>query len=181
MYAIAVLGGTVMLMVAAMAAPASAEMIQGPCTGSAQFSNGAVVTESTPISEVVEVPVEDTVIYAGDTHLSPPDDEEAFSGEVSVRLPLGGSWVVVSWPVPAGETESVMDGGTYTYDVPGFVPRGTGGLEVTAFHSQRGQICQVAVTMSIAGDPGAAAIIGTAGTAAFGAGVLGAGLRKKVV
>ncbi len=180
-YALGVLGGTVMLMVAAMAAPASAEVIQGPCTGSAQFSNGAFADQSTPLDDVIEVPDQDTVIYAGDTTLSPPDEEEPFSGDVSVRLPIGGSWVVVSWPVPPGETESVSDAGVYTYEVPGFVPRGTGGLEVTAFHTQRGQTCVVAVSMSLEGSPGPAAIIGATGTIVFAAGVAGAGLRKKVV
>jgi hypothetical protein len=180
-FALAVLGGTTMLMVAGMAAPASAEVIQGPCTGSAQFSNGAIVTESTPLDDVIEVPDEDTVIYSGDTHLSPPDEPEGFSGDVSVRLPIGGSWVVVNWPVPSGETESVSDAGTHTYEVPGFVPRGTGGLEVTAFHTQRGQTCMVAFAVTIEGSPGPAAIIGATGTFAFAAGVVGAGLRKKVV
>jgi len=174
-----ILGGIVVL-VMATAAPASAEVIQGPCVGFAEFSNGARVTESTPLDEVVEVPEEDTVVYYGNTTLTPPEEEEAFSGYVSVRLPLGGSWVVVDWPSPPGETLEVDDGGTYKYEVPPIVPRGTGGLEVTAFHTQRGQTCQVAVSMALAGDPGPAAIIGAAGTLVFGAGVLAAG-RKKVV
>ena len=178
--ALGILGG-IMVLTVATAAPASAEVIQGPCTGFADFSNGASAEHGTPLSEVVEVPEkDDAVSYFGDTHLSEPPDPEPFSGYVAVRLPIGGSWEVVNWPVPPGETEATFADGLYAYEVPGFVPRGTGGLEVTAFHTQRGQVCEVAVTLSLAGSPGAPAIIGTAGTAVFGAGVLMSGRRRVV-
>jgi hypothetical protein len=179
--AFGVLGGMVMLMVASLAAPASAEVIQAGCTGSATFSNGITVTEATPLSEVFEVPdKDDNVMYAGVIDLPPADEPEPFSGNVSVRLPLGGSWVAAEWPVPPGETESVSDSGTYSYEVPGFVPRGTGGLEVTAFHQQRGVTCEVAVSLALAGSPGPAAWVGTAGTIVFGLGVGAAGSRRGI-
>jgi hypothetical protein len=170
-----------MLMVAALAAPASAEVIQAGCSGSATFSNGTSVNESTPLSEVFEVPEkDDNVMYTGAIDLPPADEPEPFSGDVSVRLPLGGSWVAAQWPEPPGETEKVSDTGTYSYEVPGFVPRGTGGLEVTAFHQQRGVTCEVAVSLALAGSPGPAALIGTAGTIVFGLGVGAAGSRRSV-
>lgn len=176
--ALGILGGTMLLMLAT-AAPAGAEVQQGPCTGGATFSNGAAVTESTPLSEVVEVPNVDIVAYNGNTHLTPAEEEESFSGYVSVRLPAFGSWVVADWPVPSdAKTKDVMKSGTHAYEVPSYVPQGTGGLEVTAYHSQRGQICKVAVTMTLSGSPGPAAIIATVGTIAFGAGVAGAGFSK---
>ncbi len=176
--AFGVLGGIVVLLVAT-AAPAGAEVIVGNCTGSATFSNGAVVTESTPLSETVTVPNKDIVQYSGNTHLTPPDQEEGFGGYVAVRLPVGGSWIVADWPVPSdAKTKEVDDSGSYAYEVPGYVPQGTGGLEVTAYHSQRGQVCQVAVSMALSGSPGPAAIVATIGVAAFGAGVIGAGFSK---
>lgn len=176
----AILGALSMLLVGILAAPAGAEVIQGPCTGFADFSNGTHVDQSTPISVVNEVPAEDDVVYAGDTTLSEPPEEESFEGYVSVRLPAGGSWVVVDWPDPAGsKTKQTAAAGTYHYEVPGWVPRGTGGLEVTAYHVQRGQICEVAVTMALDGSPGPAAWLGAAGTAVFGAGVIGAGFKRR--
>ena len=90
--------GGLVLMTFALAQPASAEVIQGPCIGDAVFSNGTVVTERTPLSVNNAVPAEDTVEYFGDTTLSDPAEPESFSGNVSVRLPAGGSWVVVDWP-----------------------------------------------------------------------------------
>ena len=176
--AFGILGGIVILLVAT-AAPASAEVIVGNCTGAATFSNGAAVTESTPLSQIVEVPNKDIVIYSGDTHLTPPDEEEGFGGYVAVRLPVGGSWIVADWPVPSdAKTLEVSASGTYGYEVPSYVPQGTGGLEVTAYHSQRGEICQVAVVMTLSGSPGPAAIVAAIGTVAFGAGVVGAGFSK---
>jgi hypothetical protein len=173
-----ILGGIVLLMIG-MASPAYAEVLAGPCVGFAEFSNGVRVTEATPVSVVNEVPEQDTVIYGGDTKLSPPDEEEAFEGNVTIKLPLGQQWTVVNWPVPPGETKEIADAGTYTYEVPSWVPRGAGALEMTAYHMQRGQICRVAVTMKLSGSPGAAAILGTAGTAVFGAGVIGSGFKKR--
>lgn len=172
-------GGITALLVIGMAAPATAEVLEGPCVGFAEFSNGVLITESTPISTINEVPEQDTVIYAGDTTLPPPDEEEPFEGNVTVKLPFGQDWVVVSWPDPPGETEEVADAGTYTYEVPSWVPRGTGALEMTAYHQQRGQVCKVAVSMKLAGSPGSAAFLGAAGTAVFGAGVIGSGFKKR--
>lgn len=180
--AIGALAAVTVLWLAMFAAPAGAEVIEGDCTGFAEFSNGTRVTESTPLSVTNEVPVEDTVVYEGSTNLSPPAEPESFSGNVSVRLPLGGSWVVADWPDnPDATTEETSAAGEYSYEVPSWVPKGTGGLEVTATHTQRNQTCTVAVVMTIAGDPGPAAIIGAAGTAMFAAGLIGAGFKRKVV
>lgn len=169
------LGTITIFWVVGLAPPAGAEVIQGGCTGSAVFSDGTTVTESTPLSQVVIVPEEDSVVYQGSINLPPPDSEEPFSGGVDVRLPRF-NWTVVPW---SGETLEVSDSGSYTYDVPGFVPRGVQ-LEVSAVHSQRGQTCAVAVTMKLDGDPGAAALIGATGAVVFGAATIGAGVKKKV-
>lgn len=179
--AIGALAAVTVLWLAMFAAPAGAEVIEGPCTGFAEFSNGTRVTESTPLSVTNEVPAKDTVAYAGDTTLSPPGEPESFSGNVSVRLPLGGSWVVADWPDnPDDTTEQTSATGSYAYEVPTWVPKGTGGLEVTATHTQRGQTCTVAVVMTVEGDPGPAAILGAAGSAMFAAGLIGAGFKRKV-
>ena len=169
------------LMVASLAAPASAQVIQGPCTGSAIFPDpgGFTLTEKTPILPVIEVPEEATVTYRGDIPITPADEPESFSGNITVELPFGVNWEVVDWPDPAGLTVEVGSGGSYEYEVPGFVPRGTGGLLVTATHTQRSITCVVAMTLSVAGSPGAPAIIGAGGTLVFGLGVVAAGSRGR--
>ncbi len=172
---IVLLGAITIFWVIGMAPPAGAEVFQGGCTGSARFSDGTTVTESTPLSEVVIVPEEDSVAYQGSINLPPPDDEVPFSGGVDVRLPRF-NWTVVPW---SGETVEVSDAGVYTYDVPGFVPRGVQ-LEVSAVHIQQGQTCVVAVTMKLDGDPGPAALIAVTGTVVFGAATIGAGVKRRM-
>ena len=173
----AALGALAVLWLVILAVPASGEVIEGPCTGSVTFSDGTVVTQATPIDQTVIVPAADTVTYSGDTTLAPPAEPVPFSGRVDVRLPFGG-WTVGDWE---GETQEVsISDGSYAYSVPSFVPRGTGGLEVTATHVQQGQTCTVVVTLALEGDPGAPAIIGATGTVVFLAGVIGAGFKKRV-
>ncbi len=181
--ALGILAGTTILFVGALAAPATAEVIQPPCTGSVTFSDGTTVTEKQPLTETVEAPASDTVTYSGDTTLDPPSEPEGFSGSVALALPAGGSYVIVDWPVPSDATTeqtSVTDG-TYTYTVPDWVPKGTGPMEVTATHTQRGQTCVVAVNFSVEGSPGGAAWLGAGLTVAAGAGMLAGGIKKKVV
>ena len=179
LFALSVLGGTVLLMVAASAAPASAEVIQGPCTGNATFDNGATVTEATPLSTVVEIPPEGDAVYSGDTHLPEADEEEPFSGSVSVELDMGVGFPVVNWPEPPGETKLTKSSGTYTYEAPAWVPRGTGAIKVTATHTQRGQVCTVAFNVTLEGSPGTEAAVAAGLTAVAGAATLAAGTKKK--
>ena len=168
-----------MLLVGIVAAPATAEVITGPCTGSAEFLGaGVTVTESQPLDEVVEVPPKDTVLYVGATNTPAPDDPIPFAGDVSLELPFGQNWQVVTW---AGETVEVEDVGEYTYDVPSFVPRGTGGLQLTATHDHGGVLCVAAVTLTVEGDPGGAAYAAAGATILFGAGTLAAGIKKRGV
>lgn len=172
------LGTMALLFVGALAAPAGGEVLQGDCTGGAVFSNGVSVTERQPLNQVVAVPAADSVQYVGDTNLEPlpPDARESFDGGVSIALPWGGI-TIVSW---GGETDQTADQGTYTYDVSGLVPEGTGGVEVTATHTQRGQTCVVAVTMAVDGSPGWQAYTAAGLTLLSGVGVAGAGVKRSV-
>lgn len=178
MAALAMLGSVTVLSVAVLVNPASAEVIEGPCTGSATFSGPFTVTESQPLDVTTIVPAEDTVQYVGNLNIDPPGDLVPFAGGIDVALPPPfGGWTVVSW---TGDTVEVGDTGSYAYVVPSWVPRGTGGLKVTATHTQQGVTCIVAVTMALDGSPGAGAFIGTTAAFVFGVGTLGAGIKRKV-
>ena len=172
------LAAITVLLLGILAVPAGAEVLEGDCTGGVVFSNGASVTERQPKNQVVAVPAADTVRYVGDTQLDPlpPDQTESFSGGISVAFPWGSA-TVVSW---SGETDMTSDRGTYTYDVSGLVPEGTGGVEVTGTHTQRGQTCRVVVTMAIDGDPGWQAYTAAGLTVLSGAALAGAGVKRSV-
>lgn len=169
-----------MLMVAASAAPASAEVIQGPCTGNATFDNGVTVTEATPLSTVIVIPPEGDVEYSGDTHLSEAEEEEPFSGSASIETDLGLRAPVVNWPEPPGETKLTKSSGTYTYEAPAWVPLGTGAIKVIATHTQRGQVCTAAFNVTLEGSPGTEAAVAAGLTVVAGASTLAAGIKKKV-
>lgn len=170
-----------MMLVVLLASPAAAEVTRGPCTGFAEFPSKATdktLVAERPISDVFLVPKEETVTYAGT--LSPgaqqPESPVPFEGGVSVETPFS-SWQVVTW---GGETVDVEADGTYTYNVPSWVPAGAGELQVTAWHQQGDVDCEVVVTVQLDGDPGPAALVAAAGTVVMGAGVLAAGVKKGV-
>jgi len=172
-----VIGATTLLLTLLLAAPASAEITEGPCTGSATFkSTGAVLDAARPRGDVMEVPPKDDVSYEGSEHRPQLTDPEPDGGGITVALPLG-SWTVARW---GGEGIETTASGTYSYEVPDYVPRGTGGIEVTGRHVHGPIKCAGVVTVRLAGSPGAAALVAAAITVISLLGLVGAGFRTAV-
>lgn len=172
---VVLLAGAAVLWIVALASPAFGVTESGQCTGTGAFSNGTIVSSEQPIDVISVVPAEGSVEYGGSTGMPKPENAVPFNGSVDVALPFGGI-TIVTW---SGETELNEAAGTYEYEVPAMVPRGSGALQVTARHVQEGQTCVATVQMAIEGSPGAAAAVGAVGTVIFGAGVVGAGFKKK--
>jgi hypothetical protein len=174
------LGMFTVLLVGMLAVPAAAEITKGNCRGSATFpdkTTDKVLDAARPRDQVFEAPLGATVGYAGDLGpgATPSDEEVAYKGGVTIRIPRM-SITVASWD---NKTKDVSASGAYTYDLPDFVPRGTGGLEVTAWHNHTGYPdCEAVVTVSIDGSPGVAAVVGGGLTVLAGAGTLAAGRKK---
>lgn len=165
------------LAVAALSAPAGA-VVSGPCTGSAVFSTGATITAEQPLDPATVIPDEDSVLYQGSINISPPDEPIPFEGGINAEIAGFGSFPVANW---GGETEEVSDSGTYIYEVPSWVPRGTGDILLSANHAQGGAECSGQVKVTLEGDPGTMAIVAATGTVLFGAGTIAAGVKKKGV
>jgi len=168
-----------MMLVLLLTAPAAAEVDRGACVGQAEFPSKAsdqVLTVERPRTDVFLVPKQETVIYTGalSEGAQPSESPVPFEGGISVQLPRT-SWQVVNW---GGESTQVSADGTYTYEIPSFVPAGTGEFELTAWHKQGDADCAVSVTIQLEGKPGPAALVAAAGTVVFGAGVLAAGSKK---
>lgn len=170
-----VLGTMTVLTLATLSTPAGA-VVSGPCSGSVEFSNGATITAEQPLDPATVIPAKDSAFYKGSIDIPPPDDPIPFEGGLNAEVAGFGTIPVVSW---GGETEEVSATGTYIYEVPSWVPTGTGDILLTASHQQGGAECTGQVKVTIEGDPGAAAIIAATGTVLFGAGVVGAGFKKK--
>ncbi len=163
-----------------LAVPAGAEITKGSCGGAATFpdkESDKVLDAARPKSNVFEAPLSATVAYAGTLGPGAAESDEPvpFEGGVTLRIPRM-SISVAGW---SGETVEVSDAGSYTYDLPDFVPQGTGGLEVTAWHNHTGHgDCEAVVTVTISGSPGVAAAAAGGLTLLAGAGTLAAGRKK---
>jgi len=173
------MAGTVLILL--LAGPASAEVTRGTCSGRAEFpskTTDQILATERPRSEVFTIPKQETVAYSGTLRegAEPFETPVAFEGGISVRLPRS-TWQVIGW---GGESTAVSVDGTYTYEIPSFVPAGTGAFEVTTWHEQGDADCEVVVSVQLDGKPGPAALIAVAGTAVFGAGVLAAGSKKRM-
>ena len=174
--AASLMAGVVVLIIGTLAAPAGAEIVEGPCDGTALFvSAGTTMTAGQPADEVTQVLPEDTVRYEGSIDIDPPAEEVAFNGGVDVDLPLGQTWTVVTW---TGQTQETSAKGEYAYTVPGFVPRGPI-LQVTGWNNYGTTRCVVTVSAQLDGEPGAYGLGAAAATVLFGAGTAAAGIKKK--
>ena len=175
--AASLMAGIAVLIIGTLATPANAEIVEGPCDGTALFvSAGTTMTAGQPADEVTQVLPEDTVRYEGSIDIDPPAEEIAFNGGVDVDLPLGQSWTVVTW---TGQTMETSARGEYAYTVPSFVPRGPI-LQVTGWHNHGTTRCVVTVSAQLDGEPGAYGLGAAAATVLFGAGTAAAGIKKKV-
>jgi hypothetical protein len=174
------LGMLTTLFVGILALPAFAEITKGSCTGQATFPSKPTdkqLTAERPKDDVFDVPDTDSVQYSGNLGpgAEPSEEPVAFEGGLTLALPRY-NLTVAGWE---GDTEDVMYGGVYTYEIPDFVPRGTGGLELTGWHNQTGYPdCEGVVTISLQGDRGVAPLIAGGVTLLAGAGTLAAGRRK---
>ena len=170
------LASLTVLFLGLLAIPAGAEITDGPCRGSATFDDGRVLDAARPRNDVFEGPPGATVAYSGD--LGPgaqkSDEPVPFNGGVSLRIPRM-SVPIASWE---GETVEVSDAGAYTYSLPDVVPRGTGGLQLSASHNHAGLICAAVVTVAVEGSPGVVAAVAGGLTAVAGAGTVAAGRKK---
>lgn len=174
------LGAVAVIFVALLAAPALAEITKGSCRGSAtwpEIQGDNVLDAARPIDDAFVAPPGATVSYAGDLGPGATESDEpvAFEGGVSIRIPRM-SVPIVGWD---GDTEEVSDSGIYTYDLPDFVPRGTGPMEVTAYHNHSGYPdCEAKVAVTLDGSPGVAAVAAGGLTLLAGAGTVAAGRKK---
>jgi len=168
-----------MLLALLLAAPASAEVTRGTCVGAAEFpskTSDKTLDAARPVGDVFLVPKQETVVYAGalSPDAQPFDNPVPFEGGITLQLPRSSRQIVV-W---GDESSKVAADGTYSYDIPSWVPAGTGEFQLTGTHRQGDVDCAVVVTIQLDGKPGPAALVAAAGTVVFGAGVLAAGSKK---
>lgn len=162
------------LLVALLAPAGHAEIEQGPCDGTAVFSDGTTLAASDAADATLEIPESDTVSYEGAIDIDVPDEPVDFSGEIVVSLPFG-NWTLATW---SGETAEVAASGTYAYDAPSWVPRGSGAVPLEVSHTHGDVLCRANLQVAVAGSPWSlGSVILLASTLVFGIAAVAAGVR----
>jgi hypothetical protein len=174
-----ILLGAILLGLGFVGASPAAAQIDGPCTGSGDFEDGTKdagpFTVDGDTSDVVEVPLKDTVHWQGAIDAS---GERAYSGSIEVDLPWPlGEATIDTWD---GTTEETGNKGDKSYDLPSAIPRGVE-FEVTGHHSEDGTVvCSGTVKVKVEGGAfdSPLAPVGIGGTVVSGVGLAMAGLSK---
>jgi hypothetical protein len=141
-------GGTVLA-----ATPASADMVTPPgsCVGLGQWQAGGfteVSTQHVP-SDVIDVPLKDTIKYAGSENgakLSTKGPRREIEGAVRIDMPYGNV-EIDSW---GGSSTRYANTGTHAYDFPKIL----GGVKVklSGYHKDAGTLtCSGSVYLRLAG------------------------------
>jgi hypothetical protein len=146
--------------------------VTGGCQGVGTIEgtryDAAVLDPSDPIT----IPESGDVGYEGSVPLSTGDTPRAYSGSISLDLPLGASITVADW---SGSSEKVAaDPGTHHYSIPSIVPRGVT-VHGSGSHQHEGlsDPCKGSFAIKLAGGPldspvpTATAAVGTIGFAAL--------------
>jgi hypothetical protein len=137
------------------ASPAAAEIVEpaGACSGTAAWTEGGF-TENTGAlvrDDAIEIPRKDQVQWSGRVVGPTAGTERSVSGRVFVALPPPfGGIRVGSWGPTGTEVEK---SGTYSYDLPGYVPADVE-FDLWAFHHEGSAThCHGAVGLVIEGGP----------------------------
>ena len=138
----------VILAILAALSPASAEVVEGSCTGTLTMDDDVVVDAAQPPSTPIVIPASGTLQVEGSFDREVDEAEEvAYRGDLRGQHPFG-SWVIASW---AGESAVAEVSATESYAIPSFVPRGSGPIPVEVDIDLGGETCRIAGAVAVAG------------------------------
>lgn len=145
---LALAGGT--LLVALWVTPAFGT-VTGGCAGSGTIGTTRHDAAALDPADPITIPEEADVAYEGSVPLPADGTDRAYSGQIDLQLPLGGSVTVADW---SGTSKKVDDSGVHHYTVPAIVPRGIT-VRADGTHTQEGLSppCQGAFSIKLEGGP----------------------------
>lgn len=146
-------GGVAVGALVTLAAPAGATLA-GPCKGEGTFATGSkdsgkgpFVAEKMPASQVVTVPLKDSVTWSGSVAV--PAAQRPINGFVKVKLPWPFSgFTVDSWGGPSSKIEN---NGVKDYKLPSLIPRDTEFKVYGAHRDANGVNCAGFVRIKVEG------------------------------
>jgi hypothetical protein len=136
-------GGVAVGALVTLAAPAGATLAGG-CKGEGTFAvgskdsgKGPFVAEKIPASEVITIPLKDSVTWSGSVPV--PAAQRDINGFVKVKLPWPFSgFTIDSWGGPSSKIEN---NGVKDYKLPSLMPRDTEFKVYGAHHDANGVNC----------------------------------------
>jgi hypothetical protein len=127
--------------------PAAGEVVEGSCRGSVTMDGQLAVDVAQPSTTPVEIPDRGTAEVAGSFDLPPSEAPVPYRSELRGRHAFG-TWVITSW---TGESTTPEVMATRTYELPSFIPRGSGPIPVALDAAFGDETCRIVGTVAVAG------------------------------
>jgi hypothetical protein len=127
--------------------PAAGEVVEGSRTGSVTMEGQLAVDVQQPSTAPVEIPDRGTAEVAGSFDLPPAEAPVPYRGELRGRHAFG-TWVITSW---TGRSTTPEVSAARSYELPSFIPRGSGPIPVVLDASFGDESCRVVGTVAVAG------------------------------
>jgi hypothetical protein len=138
--------------------PAHAEVLEGACVGVVALDDEVVVDTGASAGDVAVVPPSGTLTWAGSDPSLDDEQPTAVQGELLARHPFG-RFQLAAW---SGTSDGPEATGTASYDVPRFIPRGSGPIPLELDVALGDAPCRIAGTVRLEGatfDPLSAAAL----------------------
>lgn len=133
--------------ITAMTTEASAEVVEGSCTGTVTI-NGELVTDADRSAAAPAMIAESgTAQIEGGFDHAPSEEAVAYRGELRGRHAFG-TWPIVSW---SGQSLTSEVDATEPYELVAFIPRGSGAVPLALDVEFGDDTCQIVGTVAIAG------------------------------
>jgi hypothetical protein len=127
--------------------PAAGEVVDGSCTGSVTMDGQLAVDVLQPSTTPVQIPDRGTAEVAGSFDLPPSEAPVPYRSELRGRHAFG-TWVITSWTGQSTTPEVVA---ARTYELPNFIPRGSGSIPVALDAAFGDEICRIVGAVAVAG------------------------------
>ena len=135
-----------LLAIATTAAAASADMVEGTCTGSVTTAGELAVDVERSATPIVNAE-RGTGQVEGSVDREPGDEAVAYRGELQGRHAFG-TWVIASWTGRSSTSEAVV---TESYALPTFIPRGSGEVPLSLDVEFGEDSCLIMGAVAVAG------------------------------
>ena len=127
--------------------PATAEVVDGTCTGTVTMDGEPVIDAQQARSVPAVVPDRGIADVVGGFDVEPSDQAVPYRGELRGQHAFG-SWVITSW---TGQTSTSEVVASQAYALPNFIPRGSGPVPLVLDVSVGTDSCRIIGMFAVAG------------------------------